>query len=813
MQRLLRIKESPPKPTLQESIVMQSTMRVEMKAIEAKVVRETDAHRKSATRLADEITARKAGQKAAKEAIAKLEKTKAQEVKRRVDLAAEKYKQTKAQLRAEMKPQLRVAARGEVQGELTHSNTLRKNALSAKRVAIDKLGELDAAEELSTKRLRRAQDAEEKLGHARDKLAEYAEHYGAALEAKRKYEVIGNQLQQMPAWRPVQTGRGAKQFELEYRLTIYAQYENGTPRSAIGDNIVATVRRTAPWLKPVAPSLRMLSDCRFEMRTIDEALSGREVAAAYRVRQLGSDESTKFGNAAITSNVIIEPTCGADLKVVVMRGVYCSAGGTAEAVSTAINKKCFARLRDLQIRWQKQFAKMFPGEPWTGPDPSRCCLGRLGGGGALIADTCNTARKIETILANIIAEEVKETIGAAAWSAMSEADRVHACRVHKLCCWQHMRNIFLNNMSSAQEKHVADELKPWLDAFSAWDRMTTNFTALLRGSYKEFHHGNVYYKGKGREFWVWLLGKHPKVFAMHFERAEGGRQDLDYDAAVPLYIMRKYMIEFLETLVFGANHSNILEDFLYISFRSVEYIAMIRANALIDIIVSRPLRWLSGNAYLLDNFSPLDMNVALKLVHDKFVEASSDGSVLLDPALDLFKPIKDTQPLFAEWHDRMFDTDHVMSPDGTEPHLVFKLARDELLNPTDPTNARTRLKTIEYLEVQCKGGLEKMTDPKLALKQHLEVPDVLARADTIGLDATNDRLAESLFGCWDYVLRRNPGISLEAASALVHAMRSKTYGEGGRLEQLPEKEVRALIEMSLITVGEMRAIDILGRPQ
>ena len=122
---------------------------------------------------------------------------------------------------------------------------------------------------------------------------------------------------------------------------------------------------------------------------------------------------------------------------------------------------------------------------------------------------------------------------------------------------------------------------------------------------------------------------------------------------------------------------------------------------------------------------------------------------------------------------------------------------------------------FEYLEIQCKGGLEKMTDPKLALKQHLEVPDVLARADTIGLDATNDRLAESLFGCWDYVLRRNPGISLcgGCITALVHAMRSKTYGEGGRLEQLPEKEVRALIEMSLITVGEMRAIDILGRPQ
>eukprot|EP00966_Prymnesium_polylepis_P200830 4653551-Prymnesium_polylepis.3 len=159
---------------------------------------------------------------------------------------------------------------------------------------------------------------------------------------------------------------------------------------------------------------------------------------------------------------------------------------------------------------------------------------------------------------------------------MSEAERAHATRVHKLNCWQHMRNIFLNNMSKAQAKHVSEELKPWLDAFTSWERMTTDFDQLLlRAVYKigrrrerlhsrrlafsarqsilyltpsicartrqEFHHGNKYYKGKGREFWVWLLEHSHKVFAMHFERAEGGRQDLDYDAAVPMYIMRPYM--------------------------------------------------------------------------------------------------------------------------------------------------------------------------------------------------------------------------------------------------------------------------------
>ena len=212
-----------------------------------------------------------------------------------------------------------------------------------------------------------------------------------------------------------------------------------------------------------------------------------------------------------------------------------------------------------------------------------------------------------------------------------------------------------------------------------------------------------YYKGKGREFWVWMKENYPSAFAIHFERAEGGRQDLDYDAAVPLYIMRPYIIEFLQTLVFGADHSNVLEDFLYTSFRSQQYIAMTRANAIIDLSVSRPLRWLAGNSYLLPSWSPVSMTRALDMLEQKFVEASVDGSVLLDASLNIFKEIADEQPLFAAYLKHMYEEDHVMSPDGNTPHLVYKLVRDELFNPVDPTNQATRAKTIE-----CVAGLRKL---------------------------------------------------------------------------------------------------------
>ena len=247
------------------------------------------------------------------------------------------------------------------------------------------------------------------------------------------------------------------------------------------------------------------------------------------------------------------------------------------------------------------------------------------------------------------------------------------------------------------------------------------------------------------------------------------------------------------------------------AYRSTEYVAMTRANGLIDILISRPLRWLAGNSYQLDNWSPLDLRHALKLVHDVFELAANDGSILLDPALDIFEPIARVQPAFAEWRRYSYQEEKVYSPDGKVPHLIYKLVRDELLNPADPTNAApgVRARTIEYLEVQCKGGLAKILDPKLALARNLELgrDDMLARADTIGLDATNDRLAESIFGIWDYVLRRNPGITLEAASALVQATWGKYFEEGGALDQLPEKETWALFEYARKSLATSRQDD------
>lgn len=57
-----------------------------------------------------------------------------------------------------------------------------------------------------------------------------------------------------------------------------------------------------------------------------------------------------------------------------------------------------------------------------------------------------------------------------------------------------------------------------------------------------------------------------------------------------MYVNRKFFVEFLHDRVYAPGHSNILEDFLYVTFRSTQYVAMTRANAIVDLLISRPMR-------------------------------------------------------------------------------------------------------------------------------------------------------------------------------------------------------------------------------
>lgn len=126
-----------------------------------------------------------------------------------------------------------------------------------------------------------------------------------------------------------------------------------------------------------------------------------------------------------------------------------------------------------------------------------------------------------------------------------------------------------------------------------------------------------------------------------------------------------------------------------------------------------------------------------------------------------------------------------------------------------------------------------MHDKKLALCDKLTSQDGAncvgktsdEHEDTAGCHATNDVLAESVFRTYDMLLRRCPGISMEAASGVAQAVRSMMLSVGdhvnrrkesrrvkqseavGWFYKLPDKEQEALVELARTTVKEMRDID------
>ena len=96
--------------------------------------------------------------------------------------------------------------------------------------------------------------------------------------------------------------------------------------------------------------------------------------------------------------------------------------------------------------------RKYPDHVWTGPDPDRCGLQRLGDGGSIINDTCTPARCTQRLLIAEVAQQVEADCDEQAWALLCEAQQEAKVRVHSVHCWQHIRNIFLAAMSKV---HVA----------------------------------------------------------------------------------------------------------------------------------------------------------------------------------------------------------------------------------------------------------------------------------------------------------------------------------------------------------------------
>ena len=186
------------------------------------------------------------------------------------------------------------------------------------------------------------------------------------------------------------------------RVLLWAQLARRVAPSAVSSNIADVLDTYAPDDNTPLPCEREVQKMRGELTIASEAIAAFRVALCKRIISFGWDESTKFGLGLLSSNTQIEPHDAPGTMIdVVMRGATLTAGGTAEAVSWAIEKKIFSHARELLVGWKAAHESAHGDGSWAAagaPEPDSIGLHRLSEQALLMSDTCNVARACKRLV-------------------------------------------------------------------------------------------------------------------------------------------------------------------------------------------------------------------------------------------------------------------------------------------------------------------------------------------------------------------------------------------------------------------------------
>eukprot|EP00965_Chrysotila_dentata_P031630 1054740-Pleurochrysis_carterae.AAC.3 len=150
-------------------------------------------------------------------------------------------------------------------------------------------------------------------------------------------------------------------------------------------------------------------------------------------------------------------------------------------------------------------------------------------------------------------------------------------------------------------------------------------------------------------------------------------------------------------------------------------IAFTRACTLVDLLISRRMRWLASKATQLDEWSPYKMGLVFDLLEDAMTDTARDGAYLFDPSLkNVFQSIADMQPLFKIYIDQEMREEMVRSPEGTRRFSKYEAVLSDTQMPSDPSNIAATEATVEVLEVMAAAAaINKMHDPKISVADKL----------------------------------------------------------------------------------------------
>ena len=819
-------------PTLHERLIGAEASVIELGEENAELkqalAKKTDAHRKSAERLKKASEAKRDAVRAAREAqVAKFEQkladarqraaAKTTEAKAMLAAAAKEKKaavQKTAEAAAAEKAAKTAAKMAKKEADANAKAEIKERVAEAKerlaprlKEAAEKRAAKDAAADVQ-KRAAEVARARERACKVEGKAKLYTKALKRAQKAEANEIDLKNQIDELleqeqgespdspteegPAKKMARRDEKGRFTALPWRIRvlIWAQLARRVPPSAINANITDVLMERGEEVPPL-PSENELKRMRNELTVGGECIAALRVALCKRIISFGFDESTKFGLGLLASNTQIEPHDAPGSSAdVVLRGASLTAGGSSEEVAKSVDAKIFAHARRLLAGWKQEHEERWGKGTWAadgGPDPSQVGLHRLAEETLIMGDTCNGERKSKRIVAEAAEAAKRLEIGDEAWEAMSAEEREHACKSYIGDCHDHLRNIIISAMATGATTFLKDSLEDDLAEFSSFDRMSVDGMDLIRAIYKELHPGGMYAKGKGREGKAWREKVHPSAMWIPIYNAKGSRQDAAFDGSLSLFNNWNVSLDFLNGLVHGkkGDDSNKLELFLWRVHRCNQMRALARVNTLWKLVLTDAMRWLSGSAEKLKDWSVVRADRVLELAEATFVEIAADGRKLLDPQLDPFAELLDPQldsfqPAFAAWRtERARQT--LKAPDGTK-YLIYEPILAEARSPTGAGNVQSTPTTIALAERMATAALTAMRDTRRAIAEKLTSQDgACAPAKrqrmheaTVGAHVNNSR-CESIFGSYDYVGHIFRGASAAALGGLAQQMRNRDF--------------------------------------
>ena len=626
--------------------------------------------------------------------------------------------------------------------------------------------------ETSAKRLTKLQDAQGQADELRDEVEQLKEEL---LHQQRRC----SEKQEPKVARRDEDGR-FRADPWQHRVLEWAQLARGVAPSTVNRNINEVLTLFASEeVVPLACEQQMRK-LRIEVTIAGELIAALRVALCVRIISFGFDESTKFGLGLLSTNTQIEPHDALGTSVdVVMRGVTLTAGGTAEAISQDIELKLFAHARRLLTLWKEEHERMYGTGSWAKasmPLADNIGLHRLSENAVLMSDTCNAARATKRLLAEMAEKAGMDRLGTEVWEKLSEAEREAKVKCHLGDCHDHLRNIIIKAMAEKATEYLKGHLGDSLDEFSSFDRMSVDPMDTIRAACKELHPDGEYAKGKGRESEATRKRNHPSdLWLPIFNGVGNSRMDAVFDGAVPLYMNRRIILEFIHPLVHGpASNDNLLEKFLWRVLESTEMVGLLRVCTLWQALLTEPLRWLSGKSSTLEDWSMVNSNKLLDITYDLMVAVAVDRSVLLDSTLDPFTAVAASQPKFAA-HRAAQQQQTIKAPDGT-PHLVHTCTLAEARSPSTAGGKESTPITVELAQRMANAALVAMRDAKRAIADKLSSQQGVNAASaakstriheaTKGAHVNNGRV-ESHFGKADHLMRTFRGATSEAYAGMV----------------------------------------------